>query len=253
MVYPHLRSAHTGLFRRLVCDYMDDPPPKLPKGTSCRDAVAVLRKHAASMVVITDGTSRLRGVVTDHDVVHGIAFRAPPTTPVDEVMTRMVETVARDEYLFRAIARMRRLALHHMPVVDSHGDLCGVLHMHRAMAETVPEFLNLIERLACEQNLPGLQQLKSAQVHLVEALAKEQIAFDEIQRLLTFTNEDIYRRVVEQALVEMKEEGWGEPPVEFDVIVMGSGGRGESFLYPDQDNGFILQDYASTAACCVDE
>ena len=24
---------------------------------------------------------------------------------------------------------------------------------------------------------------------------------------------------------------------------MGSGGRGESYLFPDQDNGFILADY----------
>jgi CBS domain-containing protein len=27
------------------------------------------------------------------------------------------------------------------------------------------------------------------------------------------------------------------------VIVMGSGGRGESYLFPDQDNGFVLADY----------
>ena len=252
MVYPHLRSAHTGLFRRLVRDYMDEPPPTLPNGTSCREVVAVLRKHAASMVVIVDRGSRLRGVVTDHDIAQSIAFRAPPTTPIDEIMTRSVQTVAQDEYLFRAIADMRRLALHHLPVVDAKGRLCGILHMHRAMAETVPEFLNLIERLACEQNLPGLQQLKSVQVHLVEALANEQIPFDEIQRLLTFSNDDIYRHVVEQALTQMKEEGWGDPPVGFDVIIMGSGGRGESFLYPDQDNGFILEDYPATQHTAID-
>ena len=41
----------------------------------------------------------------------------------------------------------------------------------------------------------------------------------------------------------MEAEGWGTPPVAFCVIVMGSGGRGESYLYPDQDNGFILDDY----------
>jgi signal-transduction protein with cAMP-binding, CBS, and nucleotidyltransferase domain len=31
--------------------------------------------------------------------------------------------------------------------------------------------------------------------------------------------------------------------VKFSVIVMGSGGRGENFLFPDQDNGLILADY----------
>jgi signal-transduction protein with cAMP-binding, CBS, and nucleotidyltransferase domain len=41
----------------------------------------------------------------------------------------------------------------------------------------------------------------------------------------------------------MADEGWGAPPVPFTVLVMGSGGRGENFLFPDQDNGFILADY----------
>jgi signal-transduction protein with cAMP-binding, CBS, and nucleotidyltransferase domain len=35
----------------------------------------------------------------------------------------------------------------------------------------------------------------------------------------------------------------GPPPVPFACIVMGSGGRGESLLSPDQDNGFLLADY----------
>jgi signal-transduction protein with cAMP-binding, CBS, and nucleotidyltransferase domain len=33
---------------------------------------------------------------------------------------------------------------------------------------------------------------------------------------------------------------------------MGSGGRGESFLYPDQDNGFILKDYPDNQHTSVD-
>jgi signal-transduction protein with cAMP-binding, CBS, and nucleotidyltransferase domain len=49
--------------------------------------------------------------------------------------------------------------------------------------------------------------------------------------------------VLESAIAEMADEGWGAPPVPFTLLIMGSGGRGESFLYPDQDNGFILADY----------
>jgi CBS domain-containing protein len=41
----------------------------------------------------------------------------------------------------------------------------------------------------------------------------------------------------------MAGEGWGAPPVPFTLLIMGSGGRGENFLLPDQDNGFILADY----------
>ena len=61
--------------------------------------------------------------------------------------------------------------------------------------------------------------------------------------MLTHINNDIYRRVVNLNLAAMAEDGLGEAPVEFSVIVMGSGGRGKNFLHPDQDNGMILDDY----------
>ena len=50
----------------------------------------------------------------------------------------------------------------------------------------------------------------------------------------------------------MRAEDGGEPPVAFARIVMGSGGRGESFLFPDQDNGFILDDYPDTEHARID-
>jgi signal-transduction protein with cAMP-binding, CBS, and nucleotidyltransferase domain len=42
---------------------------------------------------------------------------------------------------------------------------------------------------------------------------------------------------------ELVQEGRGAPPVAYACIVMGSGGRGESLLFPDQDHGFVLADY----------
>ena len=50
----------------------------------------------------------------------------------------------------------------------------------------------------------------------------------------------------------MEDEGWGGPPVPFCLIIMGSGGRGENFLYPDQDNGFILDDYPDSDHTRID-
>jgi CBS domain-containing protein len=61
--------------------------------------------------------------------------------------------------------------------------------------------------------------------------------------VLTTLNDELYRRVLEQALGEMIEHGWGPPPVPFAAVVTGSAGRWESLLRPDQDNGFILANY----------
>lgn len=64
-----------------------------------------------------------------------------------------------------------------------------------------------------------------------------------VSALLSDHNDLCYRQAIEQALEQMQAQGWGPPPVSFCVIVMGSGGRHESLLHPDQDNGLILEDY----------
>ena len=65
-------------------------------------------------------------------------------------MTAPVETIRADDYMFHAIARMRRRHLRHMPMIDGSGAVLGVLDLHRAfdasagrrvLAEDVPIFL----------------------------------------------------------------------------------------------------------------
>ncbi|MSO89125.1 MAG: hypothetical protein EXQ89_04035 [Rhodospirillaceae bacterium] len=50
----------------------------------------------------------------------------------------------------------------------------------------------------------------------------------------------------------MQDRGRSPPPVALSLIVMGSGGRGESFLFPDQDNGIIIADYPDDAHDRID-
>ncbi len=87
---------------------------------------------------------------------------------------------------------------------------------------------------------------------LAEELFADNLPAPDIQRLLTGINNDMYRRIGEATLARMTAEGWGELPVPACTIVMGSGGRGESFLFPDQDNGFILEDYPDAVHARVD-
>jgi signal-transduction protein with cAMP-binding, CBS, and nucleotidyltransferase domain len=147
---------------------------------------------------------------------------------------------------------MRRLCLGHLPAIDHDGRLTGILHLHDALAGAVNRVVDLIERLTHEETPEGLNRVKQAEVEVADALLRDGVPAVEIQKLLTHINNDIYRRVQSMVLRELLEEGWGEPPVEFDLIVMGSGGRGESFLYPDQDSGIILTDYPDARHTVVD-
>lgn len=237
--------SETALFNTQVKDVMRRLPRPMTvrPETTCRDLVEAMRAGKVPAAVVVDGGGRPLGIITEQDVVSRIAFAASPETPVGEVMTSPVLTVQRREYLYHAIAWMRRNRLHSLPVIDSQGVLCGILSLDDALMRATERTMNRIDRLSHEGTLDGLKEVKAAQVELAEDLFAEEFSAPDIQALLTRINNDMYRRIGDAALRDMAATGWGEPPVNAATIVMGSGGRGESFLFPDQDNAFVIADY----------
>jgi CBS domain-containing protein len=234
--------SQTAAFRRRVRDHMQGPPVVVPGGLPALEVVARMTEARVSAAVILEN-ERIAGILTEQDVTRRIAGRPVEGRPVTDVMTRPVATIRADQPLYEAIGFMRRLGLRHMPVVDAEGGLCGMLYLRDAFAAAAPSLVEHIDQLTHETTLAGLRKVKAAQVRLAADLFADRVPAPEIQSLISHINNDIYRRVVQLNLDAMRGEGWGAPPVTFATIVMGSGGRGESFLFPDQDNGFILADY----------
>lgn len=246
--------SRTAVFSKLACDFMRPREDILAirPGTSCEDMINRLAASRATCVVIVDAGGRPVGIVTERDIALRIAYRVPGETPVERVMTSPVMTIRRKDYLYYAVALMRRNGLQHMPVVDGRGRLVGLLFLHDALAAADDQLMRQVDRLTHEATREGLRALKAAQIELAEDLFADNLPAPEIQQLLTRINNDIYRRVGETTLAQMAAEGWGDVPVEACVIVTGSGGRGENFLLPDQDNGIIIADYPDARHAQID-
>lgn len=236
-------SSETALLGKLVRDFMDPPPPVVAPGTGCADAVAAMTAAGRSSLLVGDPAGGIEGIVTEQDVTRRIAFRAGGDSPVSAVMTAPVRTVGADDYLYRAVGTMRRFDLRHMPVIGPDGTVAGMLDLRHALADVGDDAVATVDRLTYEGSPEGLAAAKVAQVEVAAAMLEHGVAAPDIQALISHVNNDIYRRATDDAVNSMTQDGLGEPPVPFAVIVMGSGGRGENFLNPDQDNGFVIADY----------
>ncbi|MCG8354576.1 MAG: DUF294 nucleotidyltransferase-like domain-containing protein [Kiloniellales bacterium] len=242
----------TKIFSELVKDYMREPKVVTRAAAPVSELIGRMTAAKATSALVVDEAGRLRGIITEQDVTRRIALRCQGEEPVADVMTSPVRSIGADDYLYYAIARMRRFGWRHMPVIDAEGRPVGLIDLNRALAVAGDPILRQIEAVTHEGSLDGLRQIKAAQVELAEALFDDNVPAPEIQALITHINNDIHRRVLEANLAAMEEEGRGPPPVPFALIIMGSGGRGENFLYPDQDNGFILDDYPDEAHSRID-
>lgn len=245
-------SSQTQVFRRRVRDHLAAPPVVVGPRERAQDVVARMVEARASAAAVVDAAGRIVGILTEQDVVRRIACRRIGEQPVEGLMTRPVLTIRDEDPLYAAIGFMRRHRLRHMPVTDTAGRLVGMLYLHEALAVAAGPLVEDIDRLTHEDSFAGLREVKAAQVQLAERLFADSVPAPEIQALVSDINNDLYRRVLRLVLAEMRASGWGEPPVRFCCIVMGSGGRGESFLFPDQDNGFVLEDYPDERHTAID-
>lgn len=240
--------SQTDVFTKRVGDHMAPPPPVITADTTVADAIRRMVAAKASSLLVVDrpgaeGPQPLAGILTEQDIVRRVVFKADATRTVDQVMTRPVRTIADSDPLFHGIGRMRKFGLRHMPVVDRTGGAVGILHLHTALALAGRQMVAQIDQLTHDQSLDGLAKVKQAQINVAEQLFADNVPVPDILRLISDVNIDIYRRVAHRALDDMAADGRGRPPLSFAVIVMGSGGRGESSFNADQDNGLVLEDY----------
>jgi signal-transduction protein with cAMP-binding, CBS, and nucleotidyltransferase domain len=231
---------------------MGPKPVEVARTASIGEAVNSMAQAGSRMAIVIDTSGRPVGILTEQDVVRRVAWRAMPDQPVEEVMTAPIVTISTDDHLLNAITAMRRHRLSHVPVIDGTGRLAGLLALHDVLSSLSGWVRGLTDQLAQDETLDGLKRVKQCEVGLAKDAMQDGVPVAAVQALLTEINFELHRRAVMRAISTLAADGWGEPPVPFAVIIMGSAGRGECLLAPDQDNGFILADYVDAAHARID-
>jgi signal-transduction protein with cAMP-binding, CBS, and nucleotidyltransferase domain len=241
-------TGRTVAFTRSVAAAMQPPPPCLPEATPVADAVSAMAATRQSSVLVVDGQGRACGILTEQDIARRVAFRTAPETPLAAVMTSPLHGVAADEPLWRAVGLMRLKRLRHLPVLDAAGRPVGMLHRFETYAAASGSLLDTLEALAGEDDEAGFARTRAAQAGIARALLADGVAAAEVIGVVSEINLDIHRLCLRRALAAMGSP----PPLPFTFLVMGSAGRRESFLFPDQDNALILGDRPDAEAATID-
>jgi CBS domain-containing protein len=114
--------------------------------TSLSDVAAMMRDGDMGAVPVVDN-GKLAGIVTDRDiVVRAVSDGKSSDTPVGEVMTTELFTVAPDDFVFEAIRLMGDKQVRRVPVVSEDGALAGIIAMADVALESEDE-LQIAETL----------------------------------------------------------------------------------------------------------
>jgi len=208
--------------------------------------VARMREAGETAALIVEADGRVAGVLTAEDLFERALFMLEPDHPVSAALHGRVPALNEEDRIYQAIIEMQRRQRNCLPVADAAGRPIGLIRLEALLRAPFSGLLGRLDSAVTSEGAPLSPHAKTAQARLAAALLAEGEPALEVIALVNALNDDTARAVLRQALATMAADGWGEPPVPFSVLVMGSAGRAESLLHPDQDNGFILADHADS-------
>lgn len=112
----------------------------VPDGASIEEAARELHARRVGCVIVVDGDGDMVGVLSERDIVRQLALHGAGCleTPVSEIMSRHVITVAPDETVESCLARMTDRRIRHLPV-KRDGRLVGLVSIGDLVARKIEE------------------------------------------------------------------------------------------------------------------
>lgn len=114
------------------------PAVAITPDKTIEEAAALMAQHRVGLLVIVDKENPKKpiGVISERDIIRGIAQKTPLTATVDKVGTMRNFVYVYDyEPITAAARKMRQHNVRHVVVVDKEGNLYGVISIRDLIGE----------------------------------------------------------------------------------------------------------------------
>lgn len=242
-------------YRHRNRDVMSAPPLFVDPSATLADVVQLLMSKRVSSVFVAPGGQGAEntplpladcGIVTERDVLRAIAANAGAafSKTVDSIASRPLVAVPADAFVYLALGRMSRLKIRHLAVVDELGRVVGALSARDLLRLRAGDAIVLGDEISEAPDVPSLARAWAKLPLIARGLLAEEVEARDIAAVISRELGGLTRRAALLGEQRMREAGHGGPPVPYAVLVLGSGGRGESLLAMDQDNAIIFSEGA---------
>lgn len=231
-------------FRHRVADVAAMPPLILSPQATLAEAMRAMAEKRISSVFVADAgetAPAFIGILTERDVIRLVADAGAQalTNTIGPHATRPLLTVPAEAFIYRAIGRMESRNIRHLGVTDEAGAVIGALSARDLLRLRASDALALGDAVDEAHTLADLAAAWARIAEVAKRLLAETVSAVEIAAVISREITALTRRAAMEAEKDMLTEGHGPPPCPYAVLVLGSGGRGESLLIPDQDNATL--------------
>jgi len=130
-----------------LLEWCDEGPATVSVLATVEDAILMMMDKDVGAVAVIDEHGIVAGMFTERDILAKFALsgRNAKTTPVRELMSPMVEMATNETTAAEAFKVMLERHYRHLPVVDDHGKVLGILSIRNILEARIDDLLEELE------------------------------------------------------------------------------------------------------------
>ncbi len=227
-------------YRHRVAELMTAPPVFVVRGLPLAEALARMIDERVGSLIVTPEAEEPYGIITERDVLRALrrGGAAALADPVGGVCSSPLRTVGHSELVYRALVSMKTGGFRHLGVADADGAVVGVLSARDLLRGRTDDSVSLGHEIESANDAAELGRVWSELAGVARALVDEKVDARLVAAVISRELRALTRRACEIAESELAAAE--APP--YAMLVLGSGGRGESLLAMDQDNAIVFRE-----------
>ena len=258
IISDHSQKALTGVesypFKKRLSEIMSAPVTSCRPQSSARQVAQLMAQHQIRSVVVEGDNKKMLGLITCKDIISQVVAvegADAEELTAEQLMISEPQTMAPEAFMYEAMAYMIGHHLKHLPVVDGD-ELVGIVSISDLMRYRSQKAMLMIGSIEETDSLEGLAASHRSLVRLAHTLLSETRSAPEVMEILSYIHHALLKRTFDLCWQQVLDSGLTPPDIRYCFLIMGSGGRREMMLGPDQDNGFIFEDFPDEMQAEVD-
>ena len=232
----------SGVMGQPVYTVMTSPLAQCDVKTTISDAYNIMQERKIGSLAVFKDEKKLIGMLTFSGLCDALVNKqASAETPVAEAACETPVCVSYIDPLWHAEDKLQS---HHIKylVVTKEGEPAGLISQTDLFKARVRHQNIVVEHIRDADSTSALRNFYNAMYEMArDARERNHHAVQAVQEISEI-HLAIQRRCVELTLQDLEQQGLGPAPRNYSLLIMGSGGRREMLLTPDQDNGLIIDD-----------
>ncbi len=236
------RGISSGILAQPISSIMKSPVATCSKETTLLKTFQTMKERKIGSLVVTDDDGHMIGTVSFPGLAEAMLEKgAKATDPILDSACRPAVALDPDTPIWEA-EEIQRQTNEKQMIIQEHGLPIGIVSVTDIMRRLISRPSALMTQIPQAVSIKELSTLFGLMKETAADAQDEHHRPSAAVRYLSDTHLALQRRTIELTLKWMESKGHGKPPCRFAILIMGSGGRKEMMLDPDQDNGIIIED-----------